>query len=66
MACDTPADESLGVPTVDQPARLTTLGGRLRFTVTSLPSGTILGDVNDTEVRPPTDDRTTGTSPSGQ
>ena len=50
MACDKPRVESLGVPTTALPARFTTSGGRLRLVVKSLPSGTILGDVNDTEV----------------
>ena len=51
LACSDPWVESLGVPTVEQPARFATSGGLLRFTVSSLPPGSILGDVNDTEVR---------------
>ena len=33
------------------PARFTTSGGRLRFVVVSLPSGSILGEIEDTEVQ---------------
>lgn len=51
LACGDPRVESLGVPTSEQPARFTTLGGRLRFIVSSLPPGSILGDVTDTQVR---------------
>lgn len=51
MTCDNPRATSLGVPTVRKPARLTTSGGRLRFVVTALPSGSILGEISDTEVQ---------------
>ncbi len=51
LACGEPQRESLGVPTIEVPARFTTSGGRLRFVVTSLPPGTILGDVDDTQVQ---------------
>lgn len=51
MACDDPARVTLGVPTSRMPAQLTTSGGRLRFTVVALPSGSILGEIEDTEVR---------------
>ena len=51
MACDDPAAVTLGVPTSRMPARFTTSGGRLRFVVVSLPSGSILGEIEDTEVQ---------------
>ena len=50
MACDDAAGVTLGVPTSRMPARFTTSGGRLRFIVVSLPSGSILGEIEDTEV----------------
>ena len=51
LSCSDPLTTSLGVPTVRRPARLTTSGGRLRFVVTSLPPGSILGEIEDTEVQ---------------
>jgi hypothetical protein len=51
MTCDDPQRVGLGVPTVSLLARLTTSGGRLRFVVRSLPSGSIFGEINDTEVQ---------------
>jgi hypothetical protein len=51
MACDDPAAVTLGVPTSRMPARFTTSGGRLRFIVVSLPSGSVLGEIEDTEVQ---------------
>ena len=51
MSCDDPVVHDLGVPTVRRPARFTTSGGRLRFVVSALPSGSILGDIDDTEVQ---------------
>jgi hypothetical protein len=51
MTCDTPQATRLGVPTVRKPARFTTSGGRLRFVVKALPSGSILGEIDDTEVQ---------------
>ncbi|HSU01471.1 MAG TPA: hypothetical protein VLK03_02890 [Nocardioides sp.] len=51
LSCDDPAATDLGVPTIRRTARLTTSGGRHRFVVTSLPTGSILGDVEDTEVQ---------------
>ena len=50
MSCDNPRPTDLGTPTVRRPARLTTSGGRLRFVVTVLPTGSIFGEINDTEV----------------
>lgn len=51
MSCDDPVASDLGVPTVRRPARLTTSGGRLRFVVTVLPTGSIFGEIEDTEVQ---------------
>lgn len=51
MSCGNPAVTDLGVPTVRRPARLTTSGGRHRFVVTSLPPGSIVGEIDDTEVQ---------------
>lgn len=51
MSCDDPTATSLGVPTVRRPARFTTSGGRLRFVVTGLPTGSIFGEIEDTEVQ---------------
>ena len=51
MACDDAAGVTLGVPTSRMPARFTTSGGRLSFVVVSLPSGSILGEIEDTEVQ---------------
>jgi hypothetical protein len=51
MTCDAPQATGLGVPTVRKPARFTTSGGRLRFVVTALPTGSILGEIDDTEVQ---------------
>lgn len=51
MSCDNPAATDLGVPTVRRPARLTTSGGRHRFVVTGLPTGSIFGEI-EVEVCP--------------
>ena len=51
MSCDHPGKTDLGVPTARRPARLTTSGGRHRFVVATLPTGSILGEIEDTEVR---------------
>ena len=51
MTCDSPRAASLGVPTVRRLARFTTSGGRLRFVVKALPTGSILGEISDTEVQ---------------
>ena len=51
LTCSDTQTTSLGVPTVRRPARLTTSGGRLRFVVTALPPGSILGEIEDTEVQ---------------
>jgi hypothetical protein len=51
MSCNDTVATVLGVPTVRRPARLTTSGGRHRFVVESLPTGSIFGEIEDTEVR---------------
>ena len=64
MNCDTPQATGLGVPTVRKPARFTTSGGRLRFVVKALPTGSILGEIDDTEVEL-ADAESPGTSATG-
>lgn len=51
VGCDDPRPTTLGVPTVRRPARLTTSDGRLQLVVRSLPSGSVFGQVDDTEVQ---------------
>jgi hypothetical protein len=51
MSCNDTVATDLGVPTVRRPARLTTSGGRHRFVVESLPTGSIFGEIEDTEVQ---------------
>jgi hypothetical protein len=51
LSCAGPEATSLGVPTVRNPARLTTSGGLHRFVVKSLPAGSLLGEIEDTEVQ---------------
>ena len=51
LSCADPGATSLGVPTVRQPARLTTSGGLHRFVVKTLPTGSLLGEIEDTEVQ---------------
>lgn len=50
MDCSDPRPTALGVPTARHLARLTTTGGRLQFVVRNLPTGSILGGIDDTEV----------------
>ena len=51
MTCGNPRATALGVPTARRLAQFTTSGGRLRFVVKTLPSGSILGEISDTEVQ---------------
>ncbi len=51
MSCGKPGATDLGVPTVRRPARLTTSDGRHRFVVKNLPTGSIFGEIDDTEVQ---------------
>jgi hypothetical protein len=51
MSCDNPRATDLGPATVRRPAQLTTSGGRHRFVVENLPPGSIMGEIEDTEVQ---------------